>query len=152
MRWRSHAVIGALCSVLILYLLSTHEVSDLLVIAIFGALSALTPDLDHEMSKGRKLLDIGFIFSSFAILYWSGCHGEICSPDVSIFIMWLAVLGGYFLLFRFFKPKHRGITHSLVATFVFGMIIYVLLDWKFTVVGVLGYLSHLLADKEIKLI
>ena len=152
MRWRSHVLIGALCGALALYLLGTPDPAQLLLFAVFGGLSALVPDLDHEMSKGRKLLDIGFVVSSFFVLYWSGCRGKICSPDISMFVLWLAVLGVYFLLFRFFKPKHRGITHTIFISLIFSAMIYLLLDWKFALIGLIGYLSHLLADNEIKLI
>ncbi|MFH1786017.1 MAG: metal-dependent hydrolase [Candidatus Micrarchaeota archaeon] len=152
MNWRSHAIIGAICSAIAVYLLGITNLFEILGFAIFGGLAALAPDLDHDMSKGRKLLDIGFILTSFFVLYWSGCHNKVCIPEISLFVVWLAVLGGYFLLFRLFKPKHRGITHTIVATLVFGVLLYLVLDWRFALVGLIGYLSHLFADKMIKFI
>ncbi|MFH1520036.1 MAG: metal-dependent hydrolase [Candidatus Micrarchaeota archaeon] len=152
MNWRSHAIIGAICAVLVLYALGTREIVEFGLIAILGALSALAPDLDHDMSKGRKILDVGVVIFSLAILYLSTCKGTFCVPTFSMFIIWLGILGVYFLLFRFFKPHHRGITHTIVAAVVFGVILYLLLDLKFALVGLVGYLSHLLADKVIKLI
>lgn len=150
MNWRSHAIIGAVVATIAGYILGIRELGDLGIIAIFGALGALAPDLDHDMSKGRKLLDIGVIIASFVILYLSTC--KLCIPNISMFIIWLAILGVYFLLFRIFKPHHRGITHTITAAVVFGILIFLLADWKFALAGFVGYLSHLLADKEIKLI
>jgi membrane-bound metal-dependent hydrolase YbcI (DUF457 family) len=66
--------------------------------------------------------------------------------------LFLAMVGVYFLFFRFFKPAHRGITHTIVATGIFGLIIYSMLDFDFALVAVGGYLSHLGADMHIKII
>ena len=33
-----------------------------------------------------------------------------------------------------------------------GAAMYLLLDWKFAIAGLVGYLSHLVADNEIKMI
>jgi membrane-bound metal-dependent hydrolase YbcI (DUF457 family) len=66
--------------------------------------------------------------------------------------MCLAILGAYFVLFTIFKPRHRGITHTLVAGGVFSVLIFLLAGTLAGIVAGVGYLSHLVADSHVKMI
>ena len=157
MDWKSHALIGALCAVVVAYaLIGTTDLILFAVMAAFGMISALVPDLDHDSSKGKAILDIVFVSFAFFMVYFSGCSHIVCIPDVMnlsyMALLFFAFLGVYFLFFRFLKPHHRGITHTLVACFAFGVLTYLFVGMNLALAGVMGYLSHLVADRQIVLI
>lgn len=156
MDWKSHAVIGAFFAIAVLYVFGVQDNFLLVLFGLFGALSALVPDLDHDSSKGRRILDVVFVSFAFLAVYLGECGGGICVPQAGkIFPMatlFFALVGAYFILFRFFKPRHRGITHTLVACFVFGVLMYLLLGLTVALAGIAGYFSHLVADRHVKLI
>jgi membrane-bound metal-dependent hydrolase YbcI (DUF457 family) len=156
MDWRSHALIGAICAALALFLLGTHGIIVLAAGALMGALAALVPDLDHPASKGRQILDLCIIAAVFLLAYFSGCGNSVCVPTLiaiqSMIVTALALLGAYFLLFTLFKPRHRGITHSLIACAAFGALAYLVFGTDLAVAGLIGYASHLLADREVKIV
>jgi hypothetical protein len=122
----------------------------------FAGLSALVPDLDHDSSKGRKWLDVAFIGFAFMTVYGSGCGTDLCIPGMAqlgeMLVTFLAMAGAYFLFFRFLKPRHRGITHTLVACFVFSVLLYFMAGKNLALAGAVGYFSHLVADLHVKLV
>ena len=156
MDWKSHAVIGAAAASGTLFILGTGNPLELAAAAALGALSALVPDLDHNTSKGRQTLDATAIAAAFLVVYMSGCGSTLCIPTISslqsMAVVSLSLLGAYFVFFTLFKPSHRGITHSLAACLAFGVLAYLVFGLKLGIAGLAGYLSHLIADKEIKLI
>ncbi|NYZ73573.1 metal-dependent hydrolase [Candidatus Micrarchaeota archaeon] len=156
MDWKSHAVIGAVASLAAAWLLGVHDTFGLAFFFVFGGLSALVPDLDHDASKGRQILDMVAIGFAATTAYMSGCGDKLCIPAIQkiggMVVALLAMVGVYFLFFKFFKPRHRGITHTLVACFVFGVLLSFLTGLTLAIVGSVGYLSHLVADWHIKVI
>jgi len=152
MNWKAHALIGAVSAVVLLYLLGTKDLLSVAIIAVFGALSALVPDLDHESSKGKKLLDVIFVPFALVVAYVSECGRNICIPDLSMAVIFFALVGVYSIFFFFLKPKHRGITHTVFAALVFGLILYFLVGFQFALAGFAGYFSHLAADRHVKFI
>ncbi|MBD3210386.1 hypothetical protein GF318_03320 [Candidatus Micrarchaeota archaeon] len=156
MNWRPHAVIGGTLALAVLYFLGTGDVIELIVIAFFGAMAALVPDIDHHASKGKEILDLAFISVAFFLVYFSNCGSGICIPNIDavsrMALIFFAFLGVYFLFFRFFKPAHRGVTHTLAACAAFGILAFLFTGEKLGVAGFLGYFSHLAADQHIKLI
>ena len=156
MRWRSHALIGAVFSGAFFYLQGTRDPFSLGLLALFGALCALAPDLDHEQSKGKKILDGAFVIFALLSVYLGECGGVVCLPAISslerMILMFLAIVGVYAMIFMFFKPRHRGITHTIVAGLVFGVLIYLVAGLTLAIAGLVGYLSHLVADMHVKLI
>jgi inner membrane protein len=147
MDWKAHIAIGAiLCLAMAVFALHISDILLLLQLAAFAGLSALVPDLDHAMSKGKQILDIAVIIGA-GILFISNMgnlqHAILLS---------LAVAGAYFVLFTFLKPRHRGITHSVIFSIIYGAMIYFIMGVNLAIAGFLGYFSHLLADREIKLI
>jgi membrane-bound metal-dependent hydrolase YbcI (DUF457 family) len=102
------------------------------------------------------MLDLGIVGVVTSSLLFSSCGGKLCMPNVntlqSMIISALAIFGAYFLFFLFLKPKHRGITHSIIACFIYTVLIYVIFGSQFAVAGFIGYLSHLGADRHFKLI
>ena len=153
MNWRSHALIGAILVLLAIYfLMGVRDIVQLAYLSALGALCALAPDLDHESSKGRKIADATAVILALWIAYDSTCGGRICLPNIlAMALTILIVLGAYFVLFTLLKPRHRGITHTLVACLVFAILIYLLAGPLAAICGAVGYFSHLLADGLIKI-
>lgn len=156
MNWRPHAVIGGTLALAALYFLGTRDIVELVVVTFFGAMAALVPDIDHHASKGKEILDLAFVSVAFFLVYFSNCGSEICIPSLDavskMALIFFAFLGVYFLFFRFFKPAHRGITHTLAACLGFGILAYLFTGYTLGIAGFVGYLSHLAADQHIKLI
>ncbi|MBN1169442.1 metal-dependent hydrolase [Candidatus Micrarchaeota archaeon] len=150
MKWKAHFVIGALAAVVLIYILETAGLATLAVVALFGAFSALLPDLDLETSKGRKLLDISFIPFAMIIAYVSGCGTGICIPTISMITMFLVLVGLYFVIFMLLKPKHRGITHTIFLGLVYAIGLNIIVGQTFALAGFAGYVSHLIADRQVK--
>jgi len=155
MNWRSHVLIGALLG-FATFLIMGEGLLSLLILTVFAALSALAPDLDHESSKGRQLLDVVFVILACMTIYGSACGAKICLPDFkdagSMVVTFLALAGAYFLFFRFLKPRHRGITHTFAACFAFAILLYFMTGKEMALAGLIGYASHLIADNELKLL
>ncbi|MCI0503282.1 metal-dependent hydrolase [Candidatus Micrarchaeota archaeon] len=155
MNWRSHILIGAILGLAAALLLG-EELFPIIIITAFSGLCALAPDLDHDSSKGRQWLDVAFVGIAFMAVYGSACGADVCVPGLgsagSMAVTFLAMAGAYFLFFRFLKPRHRGITHTLVACFGFGVLLYLLAGSMLALAGLVGYASHLIADNELKLI
>lgn len=158
MEWRLHVLVGIAVSALacIFLLQASPYAIEFAFLAAFGGLSALVPDLDHDSSKGRKWLDIAFVAFALMAVYASGCGPHVCLPGINellaMALSFFVLAGAYFVFFRFFKPRHRGITHTLAACFVFGLLVFLVAGREFALAGVSGYASHLLADGHIRTI
>lgn len=156
MNWRSHVAVGIVFAIIAMLILGTRDIMTLLLFGVIGGLSALVPDLDHDASKGRQLLDMSFIGFAFLSAYMSKCGSDVCLPTIEQFsgiaTVFFAVVGIYFVFFKFFKPSHRGITHTIIAAAVFGVLMYLFAGLNIGIVGFVGYASHLVADQHIKLI
>ncbi len=156
MNWRSHAVIGVAFALIALLIYGTRDIFSLVILGVIGGLSALAPDLDHDASKGRQLLDVSFI--SFALLsaIMSECGRDVCLPTAEqlsqMATVFFAMVGMYFVFFKFLKPEHRGITHTILATAVFGVLMYLFAGMEVAIAGFAGYFSHLVADRHIELV
>jgi uncharacterized metal-binding protein len=55
-----------------------------------------------------------------------------------------------FLIFIKFFP-HRGFFHTIVAGILFSIPLYIILGLQFFIIGFVAFLSHLIADKNLKL-
>lgn len=155
MNYKQHFLIGILFSLAALFLLGHPflSFSSFFLISIC-AIFALLPDVDHDLSKGKQLLDYSSIAFSLLISYSASCS-SVCSITVSLFVdivkNALVLIGCYFVFIRFFKPKHRGITHSLTFSALLGVLLYFLFGFEFSFFATLGYVSHLIADNHLRL-
>lgn len=103
-----------------------------------ATLSAIMPDVDHDDSKGRLIVNAA----------------------VAIFTVWIAISGallialllivGWFVGSNFFV-EHRGHFHSLIAAAVFGAMIAWALGFQEGIWAAIGYCAHLLEDMELKI-
>jgi inner membrane protein len=145
MNWKAHVVIAIIFALLLFYAMRFPlELS--LPLILFAGLSSLVPDLDHDMSKGRRIVNYAVLGSAIGISYVANVSLEQKA------ILFFAILGAYFFIFAFIKPRHRGIVHSLAFCVLYFVLVYLLLaSLNFAIAGFVGYFSHLLADKELKL-
>ncbi len=154
MNWPEHMFIGALFGLILALFLQLPIIEGGLV-AGMAAISALAPDIDHDSSKIRKISNITVPIAAFGFSFAATCsEGVMCTLDDmrSIIILGLAITGLYMIVITFFKPKHRGITHTIFSALVFAIFIYIFSDLNFAFAGFAGYASHLLADKHIRMI
>jgi membrane-bound metal-dependent hydrolase YbcI (DUF457 family) len=155
-RWQAHVAVAVVLIVLASAAfgfpapVSVSLPFAMLVLAC--AVSSMVPDLDHERSKGSRSLFI-FLCLAAVVLAASATLTSI-SPDAvfNFAIYSLAQIGALFLIIKVLRPKHRGITHSLSALVLFASVVFLISrSPQVTFACFLGYLSHLLADFEIKL-
>lgn len=156
MRYKSHAIIAFFSAIAIFYFF--FVISDLVLLILLGAfalVAGLIPDIDYGESKGRKALDAVMIACVSLFAYSSTCNGSICilgeSQIISMLILALAILGLYFIFLKFGMPRHRGFTHTVVACTVFSVLVYFFINFEFALAGFIGYFSHLVADRQVKL-
>jgi len=156
MKWKAHAFIGVVLTAAVLYFLVTHDAVLLAVLSAFGGLSALLPDLDHESGKGRKVLDMAYVIFALLISYIGECGGSACLPGpdaiVNIAVLFFILVGAYFVIFILLKPRHRGITHTILAGVAFAILAYMAAGTGAAIAGFVGYFSHLLADRQLKIV
>jgi membrane-bound metal-dependent hydrolase YbcI (DUF457 family) len=156
MIWKNHLIIGFIATLFSsLIFLRVSDETTLFMLSAFGAMASLFPDIDHNDSKIRYVLDAAVVAIIFVVSYLLTCNWTICIPSIEnakhIFVNMLAVFGGYTIFFILVKPKHRGITHTVIACLVFSILVYILFGLFFAFSGMVGYLSHLLADGEVKI-
>ena len=153
MNWPEHMFIGALFGI-ILALLLQIPIFDSAILVAFASVSALAPDIDHDSSKIRRISNITVPIAAFGFSFASTCTESVmCTLEDlrSVVILGLAITGLYMIIITFFKPRHRGITHTIFAALIFAVFIYIFSDLNFALAGFAGYSSHLLADKHIRL-
>lgn len=154
MNWRPHFAIGALTAA-VLALILHNDIFVIFLASVVGGLSALAPDIDHDSSKIRKAADITVpIFGIFFALSATCYADATCVIDNfrTIIISALAITGLYTIVITYMKPKHRGITHTIVFAGIFFVLLFLISSFQFALFGLAGYASHLLADKHIRLI
>ena len=145
MNWKGHLTVGFFTAIGITAVIKPGLVETGLLV-LLCAFSALLPDIDHDMSKGRKIVDSMALVIPFA-LGWSATNNFIASAGPAFLFF-----GIYTVLFRVFKPKHRGITHTGIATIIFASVIYLLYGPVAGLYAGAGYLSHLIADKHLRIV
>jgi membrane-bound metal-dependent hydrolase YbcI (DUF457 family) len=112
------------------------------------ALASLAPDLDHRKSRVFKTaLLVAFLASAVLVYNAMGFVGEIVVRAAVSVAAGLVVCSAIYVL----KPRHRGVTHSALASLVFAAVVFVVLQSKsLALFAFVAYASHLLADGEIK--
>jgi len=135
MDWKGHIIFALLCCLVYAYYSNSFDIffSSLPVIII----SSIFPDIDIATSIVRKLLTFLVIIVSILLFIITN---SIIMPIVLLLIFFLITL---------FIPRHRGITHSIVFLFIYSLIIYVIRK-EIAIYAFISYLSHLIADFEIK--
>ncbi|MEM4633867.1 MAG: metal-dependent hydrolase [Candidatus Anstonellaceae archaeon] len=147
MDWKAHLLFGVAAGfVFANFALSLSAIELAAYLSICG-ISALLPDLDLRTSKASKVL---YLVSAAAILAFAFSLQKT-SLHESLFVA-LSIFGLLFILDIFLRPRHRGITHTFVFLFAVTLVAYFLSDWLWASALFVGYFSHLIADRCLKLI
>jgi len=165
MDWKAHILIGIILTAL-MYLLwdmfITHENYQSIMfwvmglpVLILGGFSALLPDFDHQNSKITQIL---VFLGILTILYLSFVSAKVTLDNLAmglvsvcakLILYSLAFIG----LLTILRPKHRGITHTLSFSVVYGVAVLAASEsLPLAIFGMVGYVSHLLADRCLKII
>ncbi len=146
MNYKQHFIIGFLAGLCLSYV-SNFSLFYILFWSLLTGLSALIPDLDHHNSKGTQFLQMGVIL--FALLLSWQLFSDILQIIGSTVIIYLV----FIFIYKILKPRHRGITHTILATLL--VLIISMFVFSFTLPQVLfiplGYFSHLIADGVLKI-
>ncbi|MFH1221738.1 MAG: metal-dependent hydrolase [Candidatus Micrarchaeota archaeon] len=153
MNWSAHLLIGVAVGCLLAFLLGLGWQAALIPIAL-AAFSALVPDIDHGESKIRQFSDLAAIAFAVFFAVAAKCPAFACTlsswQDTAVYA--LAIFGAYAIVMTYVMPRHRGIIHSILFAVIYAVLLLLLSNLQFALFGLAGYLSHLLADREIKLL
>lgn len=104
---------------------------------------SVSPDLDHQASKVREVITIFVIIATIFVLLVKG--------SVNLGVILLVMLAAVWILPNFEKWGHRGHMHSISFIAVLSVPLFFIGGLVIVIIGFLAGLSHLLADREIKL-
>ena len=108
---------------------------QLATVGIVTLFYSILPDIDVGTSKSRNLvLGGGLLLIIYAFLTsWAV----------------LGIVTAILLLLMIFLLHHRGKTHSTLGAVIFSVpLLY--LHWVYFIIALVAYLSHLVADRELK--
>lgn len=145
--YKQHIAFSLFLSTFVLYMFMlsglykfTWDTLKLIPISIFFA---ILPDVDIRTSKAFKtLLKLLLILIIMFIVFYLIC------PKVELLYYVLIIV---LLLFLSLFFKHRGKFHSILFAFILTIPLLFIGVFYF-VIGLTSYISHLIADKEIKLL
>lgn len=141
MNWASHVLFGLIAGGIAAYFFNFDY-----FLVVFSVLGALAPDIDHDSSKIRKIIDFSFPPLALAMVY-----SYFRTINETVIVYTLALIGIYHIVITYLKPKHRGITHTFAFAFLISAIIYLLFSLNAGILFFIGYASHLAADLKITL-
>ena len=150
--WKVHLVFNLILIFIWIRILLNYGFNDYLLLASLIFLSSFLsvfPDIDTPKSKIRDYFSI--IITSIIVVYL--ILNLTINSLLSLFVTFIF----FYLLFRFFPIKHRGITHrfefSILFSFIMTMILWFMFEFSLTefmvyfFVILTGYLSHIFLDK-----
>ena len=142
--WKTHIAFG-LIFVAIFYFIKYLKLVDLKILVYIPVIIFFSqlPDIDSKTSKIRMFVNImGFsMIIVMLILYFILQNNMFLITSVLILI---TLILSYFL-------KHRGWLHSILGAFILCFVL-IFINITLFVVCFLAYISHLIIDKEIKII
>lgn len=147
--WKKHLVFGLILELLFLIIMffwkgwfNDFNLVSFQQLFIILLISPLFADLDHKQGKLREVLTlIGLTISIIAVLLY---YININVIELMVY----GVLISFFSYGLFYITKHRGFIHTLPCCIVYSLFLYVFtLNIYLSVLGFVGYYSHLLGDK-----
>lgn len=147
MDWKAHIAIAVLLGAAVSYFFFPDGVAAFAAVA---GVAGLLPDLDLRKSKGSQLLyAAALVFAALAAYANSFAAGKGWWESLPYFAAIVAVLA---VADFFIRPRHRGVMHSILFLLLVCMACYALFGMMTAFAVFVGYSSHLLADKCIKLV
>ena len=143
MNYLEHMLLSITAVFILFSVLQTPFSPQAASIALIGG---ILPDVDHAKSKAFKLFLALFFGLVFSLVFYFLKEGALTKTAYSA----LAALLACAIVFAL-KPRHRGITHSLLAASVFALAIYSYAGLLLGLSAFLAYASHLASDGVVKL-
>ena len=144
MNYKGHLFLGVSLSILFIIIMflwkgwySNFNFNLNLQILLLIFVSPLMADLDHRHGKLREWVTVlGLLFAIFGMI--------ISRSNITNFGVIIACIA--YLLY--YTTNHRGFTHTLWFSCVYGCIIYYMTkEIHIGILGVFSYYTHLLGDK-----
>ena len=149
MNRNAHLVIGMI-TVLVVVLL-THwllgwfnmDIKTIISLICITYIFSLLPDIDHKMSTATWLfLGIGIVGIVISLLntqyHFSSYLNRLMIPSIAILVL-------TFLAAKY--AGHRKFIHTVWFGAILSSLIYLIIpEWRFCVIAMIAYQSHLMAD------
>lgn len=149
MNWQMHLLIGLVFGIALAFFLNLDFFASAQLV-LLSSFSALVPDIDHKDSKMRQITNYAaFVFALLFSLSLNFSPAGLALQK--IVVDFFAIFGAYSFFMLFVMPPHRGFVHSLSFAFLYAVALFLLFDFQFAIFGAVGFLSHLIADNEIKI-
>lgn len=141
---KNHLILGVLSSIIFIVILyfwlgffTDITIYLFLQILLLLFISPLFADLDHRHGKLREWGTVFGLFSSlFGVIF-----DKSNITKFGVFIASFAYLLCY-------TTKHRGFTHTIWFTFVYGFLVYYITkNIQLSILGIFSYYTHLICDK-----
>ncbi|MCX8197190.1 MAG: metal-dependent hydrolase [Candidatus Micrarchaeota archaeon] len=140
MRWGAHLLFGVLCSFAAGKALGLPD-SQLAPFCAISAFFSLLPDIDAKQSKisglARGAIALAGILASFAL-----SEGKAERFAFLVLVLFAAI----WALEEIARPRHRGITHSLLFAAACVAAVFAVAGEIPAIAAGIGIMSHLLAD------
>ena len=145
MMYRGHCIGGFITSIMVSagVMLYTSDITIALIAIAVSFVTALYPDMDTGSKARRHLTILGVLGAS--ILAWLGGYEAV----IGIILLLLTIPNLF---------KHRGMVHTLKFGLFVSYCIFLGISFVYEIhygyvitAGMLGYLTHLILDRHIKL-
>ncbi len=148
--YRTHIIFGFLFSIIVYFLFRSffnlNFINSFISVILIG-FSSVFPDIDHRNSKIHKWVKSILISITCIIII------ALCYPNFYAAVIYSAISATIlYILLTYFKPRHRGITHSFRFSIFFSVIIAIFTFFMFhtlipALFGFVAYNSHIVMDK-----
>ena len=170
--WRFHLAVGVLITTFLVYFsyylgilpwpinMNSSSILFWFHLIFIPLLGAVIPDFDERKTKIHRKLGLvlgGFIIISIIILKWNNTTMNDLTTFLFIIILFLLII---FIIGFAIPMRHHGSFHSVFAALVFTIIWIILELFLFSLspsqalligsFGFVGYLSHLVLDRDLK--
>lgn len=155
MRWLEHAAVGVVVALLFVIIGRGLNAETLVVCSAAAILGSVLPDIDHPMSKIRKLfrfvLFLVLLIVIFLLLTTPSASAFVGKDIFIVFIASILLSALFVFVADMFIPPHRGPLHSVGAAAVYGIASGLLAIKIGSAVAIgaaaaLGYISHIIVD------
>ncbi len=140
MNHAGHMFVGLLVGAAAAFLLAASPTPTLVALVVLGS---ILPDIDLYHSKASKVIHfVAFVGGAFVFQPLFSGYGL-----VSWLVAGIISLAALLVLLIPLRLKHRGITHSWGAAFIFGVAAALAAGITGGLISLLAYASHLIVDR-----
>lgn len=141
MNHRGHMLIGLIFGIAAMLVLQIFS-PELVALVLLGS---ILPDIDLQQSKASKVVQFVAVIGGTFLL--QPLFSKFFSTIAAAVAALLASIALVFLVLLPLRLKHRGVTHSIWAAVVFGVLAGLAVGIAGGIVALLAYASHIIVDK-----